>query len=72
MPLSRRPGLMCEYTGDLNDPQRHIDIQLTDDKVTESVKKMLDESVAVCSKVGLRPFCTSNKQPAIRIASLLS
>ena len=23
MPLSRRPGLMCEYTGDLKDPQRH-------------------------------------------------
>ena len=72
MPLSRRPGLMCEYTGDLNDPQRHIDIQLTDDEVTESVKKMLDEPVAVCSKVGLSPFCTSNKPPAVRIASFLS
>ena len=26
MTLSQRPDLMCEYTGDLNDPQRHIDI----------------------------------------------
>ena len=70
MPLSRRPGLMCEYTGNLKDPQRHIDIQLTDDEVTKSVKKMLDEPVAGCSKVGLSPFCTPNKPPAIRIASL--
>ena len=67
MPLSRRPGLMCEHTGDLKDPQRHIDIQLTDDEVTESVKEMLDELVAVCSKVGLSPFCTSNKPPTVRI-----
>ena len=72
MPLSRRPGLMCEYTGDLKDPQRHIDIQLTDDEVIESIKKMLDEPMAVCSKVGLSPFCTSNKPPAVSIALFLS
>ena len=63
---------MCEYIGDLKDPQRHIDIQLTDDEVTEYVQKMLDEPVAICSKVGLSPFCTSNKQPTVRIASFLS
>ena len=72
LPLSRRPGLMCEYTGSLKDPQRHIDIHLTEAEVTKSVKKMLDEPVAVCSKVGRSPFCASNKPPAVRIASFLS
>ena len=68
MPLSHRPGLMCEYTGDSKDPQRHTDIKLTDAEVTEAVKKILDESVAVCSKTGLSPFCILNKPPAVRIA----
>ena len=71
LPLSRCPGLMCEYTGDLKDPQRHIDIQLTKAEVTESVKKMLNELEAVCSRTGLSPFYTLNKPPAVRIASLL-
>ena len=39
LPLSRRPGLMCEYTGSLKDAQRHIDVQLTDAEVTEAVKR---------------------------------
>ncbi|XP_037478723.1 uncharacterized protein LOC119355935 isoform X4 [Triticum dicoccoides] len=64
LPLSRHPGLMCEYTGSLKDPQRHMDIQLTDDEVTEAVKKMLNEPEAICSQTGLSPFCTSNKPPA--------
>jgi hypothetical protein len=71
LPLSRRSGLMCEYTGDVKDPQRHTDIQLTDAEITKSVKKMLDEPVADCSKTGLSPFCASNKPPAVRIAPLL-
>ena len=57
--------------GDLKDPQRHIDIQLTEDEVTEAVKKILNELEVVCSQVGLSPFCTSNKPPAVRIASFL-
>ena len=67
-PLSRRPGLMCEYTGDLKDPQRHTDIQLTDAEINEAVKKILDVSVAVCSKTGLSPFCVSYKLPVVRMA----
>ncbi|XP_044458424.1 uncharacterized protein [Triticum aestivum] len=55
---------MYEYTGSLKDPQRHIDIQLTDDEVTEAVKKMLNEPEAICSQTGLSPFCTSNEPPA--------
>lgn len=68
LPLSHHPGLMREYTGDLKDPQRHTNIQLTDAEITEVVKKILDESVAVCSKIGLSPFCVSNKPPAVGIA----
>ena len=71
LPLSRRPGLMCEYTGDVKDPQRHIDIQLSDAEITEAVKKMLNEPVAECSKTRLSPFCAANKPPAVRIAQLL-
>ena len=56
LPLSRRPGLMCEYTGDSKGPQRHIDIELTEAEVTEAVKKILNESEAVCSRTGLSPF----------------
>ena len=61
---------MHEYTGNVKDPQRFHEIELTDDEVTEAVKKMLDEPVAQCSKTGLAPFCTSNKPPAVSILSL--
>ena len=65
LPLSRRPGLMCEYTGELEDPQRHINIQVTDEEVTESVKKILNEPESVCRQTGLNPFYTQNKPPAV-------
>ena len=58
---------MCEYIGDSRDTQRHIDIQLTKAEVTESVKKILNESEAVCSKTDLSPFYVSNKPPTVRI-----
>ena len=67
LPLSRRTGLMCEYSGNAKDPQWHNEIQLTDDEITESVKKMLDEPISECIKTGLRPFYASNKPPAVRI-----
>ena len=63
---------MCEYTGDVKDPWRHIDIQLSDEEITEAVKKMLDEPVSECSKTGLSPFYVSNKLPVVRIVSFLS
>nr|XP_040251755.1 otolith matrix protein OMM-64-like [Aegilops tauschii subsp. strangulata] len=55
---------MCEYTGDLKDPQRHCDIQLSDAEITEATKKLLNEPLKECSKTGLSPFCTFNKPPA--------
>ena len=65
MPLSRRPGLMCEYTGEVDGPQRHCNIQLSEEEVTEGVKKILNESELVCSQTGLSPFYTKNKPPAV-------
>ena len=67
LPLSRRPGLMCEYTGEVDDPQRHCNIQLSEEEVTEGVKKILNESELVCSQTGLNPFYTKNKPPAVSI-----
>ena len=58
---------MCEYTSEVEDSQRHINIQLTDEEVTEAVKKILNESEAVCRQTGLEPFYTQNKPPAISI-----
>ena len=70
LPLSRRPGLMFEYTGKTNDPQWFNSIALTDDEVSESVKKILNEPLAVCTQIGLRPFYASNKPPGVNILTL--
>ena len=59
---------MYEYSGDAKDPQWHTDIQLTDDEITESVKKMLDEPISECNKTGLRHFYASNKTPAVIVS----
>ena len=61
---------MHEYTGNAKDPQRFNEIEMTDDEVTESVKKMLDEPIATCSQTGLAPFYTANKPPAVKILTL--
>ena len=58
---------MCEYTGNVEDSQCHINIQLTDEEVTESVKKILNESEAVYRQTGLNPFYTKNKPPDVSI-----
>ncbi|SPT20359.1 unnamed protein product [Triticum aestivum] len=64
LPLSQRSDLMCEYTGSVNDPLRHVNIQLTNDEVTEAVKKMLNEPEHLCARTGLLPFCATNKPPS--------
>ena len=66
LPLSRHSRLMHEYTDNAKDPQRFNEIEMTDDEVTESVKKMLDEPIATCSQTGLAPFYAANKPPAVR------
>ena len=61
---------MHEYTGNSNDPQRFTKIEVTDDEVTELVKKMLDEPIAICRQTGLAPFYAANKPPAVSLLTL--
>ena len=72
LPLSHRSGLMHEYTGDAEDPQQFNEIEVTDDEVTKSVEKMLDDPIAACSQTGLAPFYTANKPRAVKILPLYS
>ena len=67
LPLSHRPDLMCEYTGGLKDPQRHCQIQLSDEDINNMTKTLLNESLGDCSKTGLNPFCTLNQPPVVSI-----
>src|SRR3954462_13923541 len=60
---------MCEYTGSVDDPLCHVNIQLTDEEVTEAVKKILNEPEHVCARTGLLPFCATNKPPAVNRTS---
>ena len=65
IPLSRRPGLMCEYTGRKDDPQRHSRNDLPEDVAEEETKALLNESLADCGRIGLAPFCKTNPAPAV-------
>ena len=65
LPLSRHPGLMCEYTGDLKDPLCHFQIEMTEDDINNRTKTLLNESLADCSKAGLNPFYILNQPPAV-------
>ena len=62
---------MCEYTGSVDDPLRHANIQLTDEEITEAVNKMLNEPEHICTRTGLLPFCATNKPPAVRVLIFL-
>ena len=58
---------MCEFTGSVDDPLRHANIQLTDEEITEAVNKMLNEPEHINARIGLLPFCATNKPPAVRV-----
>ncbi|XBI56067.1 hypothetical protein VPH35_037743 [Triticum aestivum] len=64
IPLSRRPGLMCDYTGRKDDPLRHSPNDLPEDVVDDMTKSLLNESLADCGRTGLNPFCQANPAPA--------
>ncbi|XBI52037.1 hypothetical protein VPH35_034474 [Triticum aestivum] len=64
IPLSRRPGLMCEYTGRKDDPLRHSRNDLPEDVAEEMTKALLNESLADCGRTGLSPFCKTNPAAA--------
>ena len=65
IPLSRRPSLMCEYTGRKDDPLRHSPDDLPEDVIDDTTKSLLNESLADCGRVGLSPFCKTNPAPAV-------
>ena len=65
IPLSRRPGLMCTYTGKKDDPLRHSPDDLPEDVINDMTKSLLNKSLADCGKVGLSPFCEANPAPAV-------
>ncbi|SPT17618.1 unnamed protein product [Triticum aestivum] len=64
IPLSRRPDLMCEYTGRKDDPLRHSRNDLPEDVAEDMTKALLNESLAECGRTGLAPFCKTNPAPA--------
>ncbi|SPT17575.1 unnamed protein product [Triticum aestivum] len=64
IPLSRRPGLMCAYTGRKDDSLRHSPNDLPEDVVDDMTKSLLNESLADCGRTGLNPFCQANPAPA--------
>ena len=65
LPLSRRPGLMCTYTGEKNDPQRHSPDDLPDDVVDATTQSLLKEGIVTSNAFGLLPFCKNNPAPAV-------
>ena len=65
LPLSRRPNFMCEYTGELTDPQRHYQTKMIEEDINNMTQTLLNESLEDCSEVGLSPFCVLNKPPAV-------
>ena len=44
MPLSRRPGLTCNYSGDSTDAQRYSSDDLEADEINKVVKKLPGET----------------------------
>ena len=65
IPLSRRPGLMCNYSGEKDDPQRHSPDDLPDDVVEATTQSLLKEGIVNSNAFGLLPFCKKNPAPAV-------
>ena len=58
---------MCEYTGEVNDPQRFNQTPLTDKDLNAIVKSLLGEPQEVCNKTGLSPFYALNPAPEVNL-----
>ena len=70
LPLSRRPDLMCNYSGKSDDPQRFSKDKLSESEVIESAKKIVNPALTDCTKVGLAPYFKKNKLPEVIIFNL--
>ena len=69
IPLSRRPGLMCSYTGEKDDPLRHSSDDLPDDMIEVTTQSLLKEGAVISNAFGLLPFCKKNPAPAVSYQS---
>ena len=67
IPLSRRSGLMCTYTGGTDDPLRHSSQRLTEEGIIEMATTLVNSKFKDCSKVGLNPFCKLNPPPDVSL-----
>ena len=65
LPLSRRSGLMCTYTGEKDDSMRHNPEDLPDDVVDATVQSLLKEGTVTSNTFSLLPFCKNNPAPAV-------
>ena len=65
LPLSRRPGLMCTYSGETDDPLRHSPDDLPEDVVEAMIQSLLKEGTVTSNAFGLLPFCKKNPTPAV-------
>ena len=65
LPLSRRSGLMCTYTGEKDDSMRHSPEDLPDDVEDATVQSLLKEGTVTSNTFSLLPFCKKNPAPAV-------
>ena len=65
LPLSRRPGLMCTYSGEKDDPLCHSPDDLPDDVVEATTQALLKEGMVTSNAFGLLPFCKKNPATAV-------
>ena len=65
IPLSRQPGLMCNYTGGTDYPLRHSPLRLTKEAIVEMASTLVNSKYEDCSVVGLNPFCKLNPAPEV-------
>jgi hypothetical protein len=72
IPLSRRTGLMCTYSGNEKDPLRPTSAPLTGEALNEMVKSVLNEDPEDSELVGLAPFCKLNPPPDVSLCTLFT
>ena len=65
MPLSRRDKLLCEYSGEVDDPMRCNRTPLTDKDLNSIVKSLLGEPQAACNQTRLQLFYVGNPAPEV-------
>ena len=65
IPLSHRPGLMCNYSGEKDDPQCHSPDNLLDDVVEATTQTLLKGGTVNSNAFGLLPFCQKNPAPPV-------